>query len=67
MDITVLHKTPRVGHGVAVITTSESIWLAGVTAIFPDLTCDVIHHGTTLTGFEGRGQAWHTVDSRLAA
>jgi hypothetical protein len=56
VDITVLHKTPGIGNGVTVIAAIENL-LADVAAIFPDLTCDVIYHATTLASFEGRGQA----------
>jgi hypothetical protein len=44
VDITRLRETPSVEHGVAVITTVKGILLAGVTAIFPDLSCNVFNH-----------------------
>jgi len=36
---------------VAVITTIKGILLVGVTTIFPDLTCDILNHTTTLPGY----------------
>jgi hypothetical protein len=51
MNIALPYEPSSVDHGVAVITTIKNV-LAGVTTIFPDLTCDVLNHRTTLAGFE---------------
>jgi hypothetical protein len=56
MDITRLYKTPSVEHGVTVVTTGKSILLAGIPAIFLNMTCDKFHQVTTLASCQGCGQ-----------
>ena len=51
MNIALPYEPPSVDHSVAVITTIKNV-NAGVTTIFPNLTCDVFNHRTTLAGFE---------------
>jgi hypothetical protein len=52
MNITHPYETPSVDHRMAVLATVKSILLAGVTTIFPDLTCDVFDHAYYFSGFQ---------------
>jgi hypothetical protein len=55
VNIACPYETLGVDHGVAVITTIKGILLVGVTTIFPDLTCDVFDHDTTLPSYSRGG------------
>jgi hypothetical protein len=52
VDITRPYEPPSVDHGVAVIATVKGVTLAGVTTIFPDLTCYIFNHGATLASLQ---------------